>query len=267
MPASSTPQMIKVSSAGISQYQGIFQQFEHFSNYIHFAFEFLAPEIWVDHETAPTLACFYTAPAYFVWGDPDSQDVAPLFQLFSDDGWIVPSSEKWDRHLTAHFGEKLTTYPRTSFDSASLKLAHLRSLKSELPVGLTIVPIDETHVRNQGGMLYQDLLSRFFTQADFLQQGAGFCLLEDEKMIGFAAANYPIRNQVLEVYIRVDYNDDPIHRNKGLGTQLGVTLLEYCLENGLDPHWDAANEISVRLALRLGYTLHHRWKMYHYPAI
>ena len=90
---------------------------------------------------------------------------------------------------------------------------------------------------------------------------------KDEKQIGFAAANYPIRSQALEVYIRVDYNDDPIHRNKGLGTQLAVTLLEYCLENGLDPQWDAANEISVRLALKLGYTLHHRWKMYQYPAI
>ncbi len=112
-------------------------------------------------------------------------------------------------------------------------------------------------------MLSQDLLCKFFTAADFIQQGAGFCLLDNGKIIGFAAANYPIRNQVLEVYIRVDYNDDPRHRQKGLGTQLAVALLEDCLEHGLEPHWDAANDISVRMALKLGYTLHHNWKMYH----
>lgn len=56
--------------------------------------------------------------------------------------------------------------------------------------------------------------------------------------------------------------DDPRHRPKGLGTQLGSALLEDCLEQGLDPHWEAVHKISVRLALKLGYTLAQNWKMY-----
>jgi GNAT superfamily N-acetyltransferase len=255
--------LVKITRANNPKYYGIFQQFEHFSNYIHYAIEFQSPEIWVDDEAQPTLACFYTAPAWFLWGDPDARDATPLLELLPADGWLIPSTEKWHRSLTAHFGERLTTHPRASFDSASLNLAHLRRLKSDLPAGLRIVPIDETHVNDQDGMLYQDLLSKFFTAANFIQQGAGFCLLDNGKIVGFAAANYPIRNQVLEVYIRVDYNDDPRHRQKGLGTQLGVALLEYCLEHGLDPQWDAANDISVRLALKLGYTPAHNWKMHH----
>lgn len=253
---------VKVMPAQNPRYQAVFNQFEHFTNYIHFAFEFLTPEIWVDNEREPTLACFYTPPAYFLWGDPDTQDVTPLLEMILAGSWLVPSSEKWERHLVAHFGESLIAHPRASFDASTLSLEFLRSLKTELPAGLRLVPIDETHVNDQEGMLYQDLLSKFFTSANFLQQGAGFCLLEEDKIIGFAAANYPIRNNILEVYIRVDYNDDPRHRQKGLGTQLSVALLEYCLENGLEPQWDAANDISVHLALKLGYTLHRRWKMY-----
>jgi len=264
MTTPATPQLTKVSALEVSRYQAIFRQFEHFSNYVAFGFEFLTPELWVNRANDPTLACLYITPAYFLWGDPDCQDVTALFQLLSPDCWIVPTHGKWDRHLTAYFGDKLTTLPRASFTSASLNLAHLRSLKCELPVGLTIVPVDAAHVNDLEGMLYEDLLSKYFTRVDFLQEGAGFCLMEDEKIIGFAVANYPIRNRVLEVYIRVDYNYDPIHRQKGLGTRLGAALLEYCLENGLDPQWDAANEASVRLALKLGYTLHHRWNMYHY---
>ena len=266
MPAPSIPPKFIPALSANPGHRAIFQQFEHFSNYIRYAFEFTTPEIWVDHETNPTLACLFTPPAYFVWGDPDGQDLAPLFQMFSPGCWIVPSSEKWDPRLVAHFAEKLTAYPRTAFDSASLDLAHLRGLKSDLPPGLQIAPIAAAHIQDQDGMLYDDLLCRFFTQAEFLEQGAGFCLLEGERIIGFAAANYPIRDRVLEVYIRVDYNDNPVHRQKGLGTQLGVTLLEYCLENGLDPQWDAANDASVRLALRLGYPPHHSWKMYHYQG-
>ena len=254
---------VKVAQAKNSTYQAVFNQFEHFTNYIQYAFEFLTPEIWVDTEIEPTLASFYTPPAYFLWGDPDTKDVTPLLELILADRWLVPSSEQWERHLVAYFGEKLQAYPRTSFDASSLSLEHLRSLKTELPAGLRIVPIEAFHVNDQQGMLSQDLLSKFFTLADFLQQGAGFCLLEDEKIIGFAAANYPIRNNVLEVYIRVDYNDDPRHRQKGLGTQLSIALLEYCLENGLEPQWDAANDISMRLALKLGYAPRRSWKMYH----
>lgn len=257
------PALIKVARADNPKYYAIFQQFAHFSNYIHYALEFLTPEIWVDDESQPTLACFHTAPAWFLWGNPNARGVAPLLEMLPADSWLVPASEKWHPLLVASFGERLITHQRASFDSASLSLAHLRSLKTNLPIGLRIVPIDESHVHDQDGMLYQDLLCKFFTTADFLQQGAGFCLLENEKIIGFAAANYPVRNRVLEVYIRVDYNNDPRHRQKGLGTQLGVTLLEYCLEHGLDPQWDAANDISVRLALKLGYTLHHNWKMCH----
>lgn len=258
-----TIQLLKVTPDANHKYRTIFEEFEHFSNYINFAFEFTSYEIWVDEKDNPTLACCYTAPAYFLWGDPENRGISPLFELFSDDCWIVPANEKWDQPLKSYFGDKLTTHQRTSFHSTTLDLAQLNGMKRKLPAGIQIEPININHINDLNGMLYQDLLQRFFSQVDFLQQGAGFCLMEDEKIIGFAAANYPIRNKILEVYIRVDYNNNPIHRQKGFGTQLAVSLLEYCLENGLNPQWDAANDISVNLALRLGYTLHHHWKMYH----
>lgn len=43
--------LIKVAEMDNPKYYAIFQQFEHFSNYINYAIEVLAPEIWVDNET------------------------------------------------------------------------------------------------------------------------------------------------------------------------------------------------------------------------
>ena len=42
-------------------------------------------------------------------------------------------------------------------------------------------------------------------------------------------------------------------RRQGLATALASALLLWCLERGLEPHWDAANPESVRLAKKIGY--------------
>ncbi len=46
----------------------------------------------------------------------------------------------------------------------------------------------------------------------------------------------------------------PDHRRKGLATLLAAYMIEYSLENGLEPRWDAENESSARLAAKLGYS-------------
>ncbi len=33
-----------------------------------------------------------------------------------------------------------------------------------------------------------------------------------------------------------------------------IALIEYCLKNDIEPHWEAANNTSVEMALKLGYT-------------
>lgn len=255
--------LIKLDLKDLPDIRPVFQQFNYFTNYIHYAFEYLEPEIWVDDKEKTNLAFLYTPPAYLLAGDPDLGNVSLILEKLTPGSYLVPSNEKWDRHLNNHFGSQLETYPRTAFHSSSLRLEHLRSLKTKLPDGLQIVPIRSEHINDREGMLYEDLVGRFFNSSDFLESGAGFCLIENQKIIGFAASNYPIHDNILEVYVRVDYNSDPRHRHKGLGTLLSAALLEYCLENGLDPQWDAANEISIQLALKLGYTRHLDWKMYH----
>jgi len=45
-----TTTLVKVAQADTHKYFSIFQQFEHITNYINFAIEFLVPEVWVDNE-------------------------------------------------------------------------------------------------------------------------------------------------------------------------------------------------------------------------
>jgi len=54
--------------------------------------------------------------------------------------------------------------------------------------------------------------------------------------------------------IEVSVSVAPEHRMRGMATVLSAYLVMWCLENGVQPHWDAANPESCRLAEKLGYT-------------
>lgn len=45
----------------------------------------------------------------------------------------------------------------------------------------------------------------------------------------------------------------PAFRNKGLAAVVAASTIKKAMANNLIPHWDAANERSGRLAMRLGY--------------
>ena len=45
----------------------------------------------------------------------------------------------------------------------------------------------------------------------------------------------------------------PEYRRRSLATIACAKLNEYCLKRGISPHWDAENDESVKLALKLGF--------------
>ena len=60
--------------------------------------------------------------------------------------------------------------------------------------------------------------------------------------------------------MEIDTNED--YRGKGLATICGAKLILACLDRGLYPSWDAANERSVHLAGKFGYNVegpYHSW--------
>jgi GNAT acetyltransferase len=50
---------------------------------------------------------------------------------------------------------------------------------------------------------------------------------------------------------------------KGIATALANRLLLECFHRGLEPHWDAANGESVKLAKKSGYTFKGTYDAYY----
>jgi hypothetical protein len=93
----------------------------------------------------------------------------------------------------------------------------------------------------------------------FLQLGFGFCALEVQEIVS-VATTCAVCNRGIEIQISTR---EPC-RGRGLAAAVAVNLVVYSLEHNLDPNWDAANEKSVGLARKLGYTPRATYSMFFY---
>lgn len=252
--------MIKINT-NEERYYKLFDNFDYFENFLKYAIRDTSPSIHVDSIANPKCVILYSKPAYFILSDSAILD-ENVFSALEKNSWIIPSSVKWKKQFESYYKDRIEVYPRVLFDSAKLNINHIISIRRPLPDGFRITPIREEHLKE--GIIYQDVIRRFFTVSNFLEHGFGFALVDEEEVCqGFALTNHPVIGKKIEVYFRVGYADDPQYRGKGFGTMLCSYLLEFCLNNGYDPVWDAANEISSHIAKKFGYSVKAKWDMFH----
>jgi len=180
--------------------------------------------------------------------------MAALF--FGSDGWE-------DLVQSVHRG-KLIEMPRYAFTSEALDIEHLRELGSRIPDSYRLVQLDLDLARRLGGeksAFAGDHMVNFDSPEDFLARGFGFCLLHGDE-IASVATTFAVCQKGIEIQI----NTRKEHQRKGLATVVAAHLIAHSLEQNLDPNWDAANESSVGLATKLGYTPQGTYPMLFYTG-
>jgi len=246
----------------IEKYYQLFDSFEYFENFIKYAVRDLKPQIFVDNEQNPNCVVLYSYPAYFILGEPDEKYSDDVLSLFPRDSWIIASSSAWNNTINQHFQDGVITHKRTLFNSNSLDVKNILEQRKPIPKDFSIEPIQKKHIEE--GMIHDDVISRFFTTCDFLENGYGFTLVDGAGTChGFALTNYPIVGHDVELYFRVGYDFCPEFRLKGIGTTLCTYFIEESLKRGYNPVWDSANSISAHIAKKLGYVEQKEWLMYH----
>jgi GNAT superfamily N-acetyltransferase len=173
---------------------------------------------------------------------------------------LIPASQDWETLIKNLFPGKHAAINRYAFTSEKLDKGHLYQLSTGLSGEYRIVPLDINLTRRlkaERSEFSSDHLLNYASPEDFIRRGFGYCVLEGEHMVS-AATTFVTCQAGIEIQI----NTRETHRRKGLATALAAELLLYCLSNGLDPNWDAANENSVGLAKKLGYTPQGSYTMY-----
>jgi hypothetical protein len=215
--------------------------------------------VWVNYLDNPTVARLQLAMINAVTGDSNSPDAEELIRMIEPLQLVFGPNDKWVSIIKKMWGNRLGVQQRTLLSPDSLDIENLRKLRNQLPNGYKLEKMDLETIRRVDKRRAMHIPTFFGSSENFYRMGIAYCIKYEDEVVCMASTFTPF---VDEFEIQVD-TSDTVHRRKGLATVASAALIIHALENGLTPHWDAANEASVHLALKLGYTNPDHWEAYY----
>jgi RimJ/RimL family protein N-acetyltransferase len=187
-----------------------------------------------------------------VGGDSEHPSAREYIEQLPIPKALIFASEDWEKLMQEIHASRLVRLPRYAFTSERLDIQHLRELAARSPDGYQLEQMDLDLARRlaaEKSEFAEDHMVNFDSPEDFVDRGFGFCLLDGDQIVS-VATTFAICHRGVEIQI----NTREEHQGRGLATVVAANLMVHSLQNGLDPNWDAANEPSVGLARKLGYT-------------
>jgi len=204
---------------------------------------------FVDDLDSPGAFMIRTGPLCYFAGSSDSEGGQAMMANLDQYSIIMPSTEGWIELARRVHGKRLLPFPRYSFSADKLSTEHVDRLLQDSPHRSDITPIDSAIAARFAGVPDHFVdLSDYDSPDDFARRGIGYCLPNGGD-VAAAAFSSLICSKGAEMSVFVM----PQLRRKGVATALACAVIRDCLENRLEPHWDAANVESCLLAEKLGY--------------
>ncbi|WDV48077.1 GNAT family N-acetyltransferase [Clostridiaceae bacterium M8S5] len=166
--------------------------------------------------------------------------------------YTLLEEEGWKETVDTIFRDK---YPLTGFRQElnfnKRKYKRISSV-NELPKGYYVKKIDKELLDNDTEETISVDISDFWnSNEEFLEKGIGFCLINEGRIVSSCSSCY-VSKKGYEIVINT-YDEE--NRNKGFATAVALEFLDYCVSNGITPHWGAyaTNDSSIALAEKLGF--------------
>ena len=185
-------------------------------------------------------------------GDSSHPSVVHYVENLAKFTALLFTSEDWELLIRKVHDGRLIRVLRYAFTSENLDIVRLQNLRALLPDGYQLEQMDlklaQQLAAERSGFSADHMLN-FDSPQDFIDRGFGFCILTGREIVS-VATTFAVCNKGIEIQI----NTRKKHRGKKLATVVAAQLLIHSLEKNLDPNWDAENQVSARLALKLGFT-------------
>ncbi len=214
-------------------------------------------KVLVDNLESPRVAAMVFKPLVFLAGDSRHPAAAQYVSAIPQMNIMIAPDEEWEDLIRRSLGSKILVQKRTRLVPESLNLKRIRALKKMIPEEFGIARMDREIVERLDEDMRKPIDFYFGGVEGFTRDAIGFCVMKDGAVASVAYSAFPF---VEEFEIQVETAE--LYRRKGLATVACAALIEHALEHGLVPRWDAANEPSVQLALKLGYSEPDRWFAY-----
>jgi GNAT superfamily N-acetyltransferase len=203
--------------------------------------------VLVDNVQAPTVALI-ELDFWFLAGDSTVEGVRDVVRSVDLPASYAVTDSAWAQVLRNIWGEALHERTRVEFESVSWDRARLRNFVASAPAGMEVrrVEADDLEAYEE---LAESLVYNFESLEDFFERGVGFGIEVDGRWVS-GCSSFAISSHSLEFEIQTH----PDFRRRGLATATAARMIEHCLDEGLEPCWDAHNEMSAGLAVKLGFS-------------
>ncbi len=124
-----------------------------------------------------------------------------------------------------------------------------RNLVNRIDLSLySYSPVDLSHFNEFHGSVVPNQF--WHNASDFSSQGFGYVLYYYDQPASVAFSSF-----MHEGFLELGMETKKSYRRKGLATYVCAKLIDYCLDNNLEPVWSCrlSNEASYNLALKLGF--------------
>ncbi|MHA2244336.1 MAG: GNAT family N-acetyltransferase [Candidatus Hodarchaeales archaeon] len=241
----------EIPHENLKEFLPLFKEHIHFRNILEVVPTASFGRGFTDDLESPDIILFSCGYYFhFLTGNYHSVKIKELLDKIPEKHEIIVPSDEWEKVLRDKWS-MLVDFTRTGFSSKNLVLKNIKKLIKPLPKEFTLIKVDSGNAEKFGYLEYPGGSEAFNNEA------VGFCITEGEKLVSRAASSSLFNHEI-------DVFTSPKYRRKGFAINVSARLIEYCLENGIEPHWDAENELSVKLALKLGYTDPKPHKVYYW---
>jgi L-amino acid N-acyltransferase YncA len=213
---------------------------------------------YIRAEGEPTAAVIISGEYSFWGGASGSADadylMSRFFEINTDDssvGIFADDNPEWESALMSHRENNPTAVPRFRIAQKDydFDLALLQKYIDALPLGFDMVRFNERiYEAAMSADWSKEFCETFISAEDYLNRGFGFAVLKDGEFVsGTSTMTVYDGGTELQVATREDY------RKKGLALPSAAAMVRECVARSMRPCWDAANETSKHMALKLGY--------------
>lgn len=239
--------MIELSHQNRATLGPLFADYPYIRGLVHGALCGAVGQAFADRREHATVGMLSTDDFVFFAGDAACATATALIRRCAPGVWLIGRDDAWQTRFVALWGDRLRPKERFAFRSpAAWNREQLAGWMRDLPTGCTLTRILETDAARfaqvSASLVYVDAQGQ-----PIMAHSIGFGIEQAGQFLA-GCAGAPAGG-MLEFEIQTQL----AHRRRGLATAVAAALILYCLDHELQPCWDAANEMSARLAEKIGF--------------
>ena len=247
-----------VANPNVERIWQLFDSHKRMRTVIQSVIELGTGTVSVDSVENPSVAVMVYPPIILLAGNAFAEESTAYIRSIPQMTPVVCPTAEWEQAFRNVWGSRVLRQKRTMLNPSKLSPESIRSHLEDLPDGFTLERLNGSSVRSLAPELIMPI-KNFYGVERFIEEGVGFGVRHNDSIVSVAHTAFPF---VADFEVQVTTLNRPEYRRKGLATAVASALIEYSLTNGLMPQWDAANDASVNLALKLGYCDPDEWFIY-----